>query len=65
MSAERERTEDVRIDVAEFKRRMGLDINRLALSDGFESTTYTPKGVGVISVVNVSSNVVIGTQTGT
>jgi len=65
MSVERERIEDLRIDVTAFKRLMGLDINRLALADGFESVTYTPLGIGVLSVVNVSTSIVTGTQTGT
>lgn len=59
--------------VATIKRLLGLDVNRLAIgsdiegimSGGLWPTDYTINGVNTIEFVNVSSNIVIGTQTGT
>jgi len=60
----KKRTTDTRSIVAEIKRTQDLDINKLALQPTFE-LGYSPVGVGMIDFVNVTTNVVVGTQTGT
>jgi hypothetical protein len=61
-------------NVAKIKRLLGLDINRLAIGSEIEGIVtggpggvadYTVTGVSLIEFVNVTTSIVIGTQTGT
>lgn len=58
-----EGTPDFRESVAKMRRLLGLDVNRLALSDGFDGLAASPSGIATISFCNVSTTIVGGTQT--
>jgi len=68
----KKRTKDTRSITSEVKRLQDLDANKLVLEPVIEGGTnlagqidYSPQGVGTTSFVNVTTNVVVGTQTGT
>lgn len=61
----KKRTPDVQAVIAEIKQTQDLDANKLALQPVFEGLTYAPLGVGLTDYINVTTNIVVGTQTGT
>ena len=61
---DREQSEDFRNKVAEIIRQEEADFNRLSLQPAHE-VGYRAIGVGTISLCNVSTSIVTGTQTGT
>lgn len=67
-------SEIMQAEVVRIKKLLGLDVNRLAIGPDIEgiitgglfgSIDFTTTGVNTISFVNVSTSIVIGTQTGT
>ena len=68
-------SEIMHAEVTRIKRLLGLDVNRLAIGSDIEgiiptggpfgAADFTVTGVNTISVVNVSTSIVTGTQTGT
>jgi hypothetical protein len=65
LSSRREQTPDFRNEVEKILRLQDADINTRALGQTFEGTAFMDTGSGTIDFVNVSTNVVVGTQTGT